>query len=163
VIVPAAEDAGCGEWHGDDPVQCARLADKDVTATELDNDVLAIVNGSRCGHSARGLNERFEVKLSAQPGADVEVSVSRIAGDTERRSSSVVSLIFTPSNWDTYQTVVLTALEDADGPTGQRRSGAVRPGRRTSMVVATEQDNDILAIGDNARCGHSARGFDGRL
>jgi len=103
VIVLALEDADAA--NGTATIRCSAsgLADKDVTATEQDNDVLGIVTDRDVVAVPEGSTNAFAVRLSAQPGADVEVSVSRVAGDMDLGSSSVVSLVFTPSDWDTYQ------------------------------------------------------------
>lgn len=56
----------------------------------------------------------FTVALSANPGKNVTVSVSRFSGDADLSVSAGASLIFNTTNWSTPQTVTLAAAADAD-------------------------------------------------
>ncbi len=94
-----------------------------------------------------GSTAAVQVKLSTQPASSTTVSVSIESGDIDITIHSGASLTFTPSDWDTYKTVVLRAAEDDDTVNNQATvlfrsvSGAtVTPHR----ITATERDNDEL-------------------
>ena len=83
----------------------------------------------------QGKTGTFTVKLSAQPSANVSVSVARTAGNTGLLVSSGSSLTFTPSNWSAAQTVTIAA--DASG-TGTATFTATATGYTSTAVTVTE-------------------------
>ncbi|MFF4018991.1 glycoside hydrolase family 48 protein [Streptomyces sp. NPDC001843] len=83
----------------------------------------------------QGKTGTFSVKLSTQPSADVTVSVARTAGNTGLSVSGGSSLTFTPSNWNTAQTVTVTA--DSSG-TGAATFTASATGHAKATVTVTE-------------------------
>lgn len=54
----------------------------------------------------------FSVRLTAQPPANVTVTVT--SANPAKATVSPSTLSFTTANWDTYQTVTLTGVNDAD-------------------------------------------------
>jgi cellulose 1,4-beta-cellobiosidase len=54
----------------------------------------------------------FGVRLSAQPSADVTLGFTR-SGDADITITGGSSLTFTPANWNTFQTVTVSAAEDS--------------------------------------------------
>jgi len=84
----------------------------------------------------------FNVKLSAQPTGDVNVTVARESGDTDIRVISGSNLTFTTDNWDTFQPVTLQADDDADVENGQAVISISAPGITQKNIIATEQDDD---------------------
>ena len=56
----------------------------------------------------------FSVRLNSAPGANVNVTVNRISGDTDLNVASGASLTFTPANFATPQLVTISATQDAD-------------------------------------------------
>ena len=58
-----------------------------------------------------GASGNLSVSLSTQPNADVTVSLAKTNADV---TLSATSLTFTSSNWDTSQTVTVSAAQDAD-------------------------------------------------
>jgi len=60
-----------------------------VTATEADNDVLALVTNTSSVSVPEGSTATFQVKLSLVPPGDVTVSVARASGDTTSASRAV--------------------------------------------------------------------------
>ncbi|MCT9006613.1 glycoside hydrolase family 48 protein [Streptomyces rhizosphaerihabitans] len=77
----------------------------------------------------------FTVKLSTQPSANVTVAVARTDGNTGLSVTGGSSLTFTPSNWNTAQTVTITA--DASG-TGSATFTASATGQAKATVTVTE-------------------------
>ncbi|MES9522988.1 glycoside hydrolase family 48 protein [Streptomyces capoamus] len=63
----------------------------------------------------QGKSGTFTVKLSTQPSGNVTVSTSRTAGNTGLSVTGGSSLTFTPSNWNTAQTVTVTADSSGTG------------------------------------------------
>ncbi len=88
---------------------------RDVTATVVDNDRSAvIVNGS--GNifvneaAGAGRTDTYTVKLTTLPAASVSIAVT--SDDTEAATVSPATLHFTAANWNTAQTVTVTAVDD---------------------------------------------------
>ncbi len=97
-----------------------------------------------------GSTGTFNVKLSAQPTGGKTVTVSRVSGDGDITVSSGSSLAFTPSNWDTYQTVTLAAAEDVDLANSTAGIRCSSFGMADKTLIATEADNDTtLTVRDN--------------
>jgi len=89
-----------------------------------------------------GSTATFRVKLSAQPAANTDVTVSRASGDSNITVSGGASLTFTTSNWNSYQTVTLTAAQDSDTANDTATISCSASGLTTKTVTATEADND---------------------
>ncbi|MFF3409731.1 glycoside hydrolase family 48 protein [Streptomyces sp. NPDC002742] len=83
----------------------------------------------------QGKSGTFTVKLSTQPSANVSVAVARTDGNTGLSVTGGSSLTFTPSNWNTAQTVTITA--DASG-TGAATFTASATGQAKATVTVTE-------------------------
>ncbi|MFF3909873.1 glycoside hydrolase family 48 protein [Streptomyces sp. NPDC001848] len=83
----------------------------------------------------QGKTGTFGVTLSKQPSADVTVSVARTDGNSGLTVTGGSSLTFTPSNWNTAQTVTVTA--DASG-TGSATFTASATGYGKATVTVTE-------------------------
>ena len=62
--------------------------------------------------SESGDADSFTVVLDAAPTADVTIGIS--SSDTSEGTVSPTSLIFTPANWSTPQTVTVTGVDDLD-------------------------------------------------
>ena len=62
---------------------------------------------------SEGSTETYQVTLAGEPSADVTLTVA--SSDTDKVTVSSSSLTFTTGNWDTAQTVTVTAEEDDDG------------------------------------------------
>ncbi len=91
----------------------------------------------------------FQVKLSLAPAGTVNATVSRASGDTSVYVSGGASLSFTTGNWSSYQTVTLTAAEDADLLNGTATIRVSAPGVADRDITATELDNEVgLAVYD---------------
>ncbi|MFD9462701.1 glycoside hydrolase family 48 protein [Streptomyces sp. NPDC060027] len=83
----------------------------------------------------QGKSGTFGVKLSTQPSANVTVGVTRTDGNTGLSVTGGSSLTFTPSNWNTAQTVTIGA--DASG-TGSATFTASATGHAKATVTVTE-------------------------
>ncbi|MER6352345.1 glycoside hydrolase family 48 protein [Streptomyces sp. NPDC001634] len=83
----------------------------------------------------QGKTGTFGVTLSSQPSANVTVSVTRTDGNTGLSVTGGSSLTFTPSNWNTAQTVTITA--DSSGM-GSATFTASATGYTKATVTVTE-------------------------
>jgi mannose/cellobiose epimerase-like protein (N-acyl-D-glucosamine 2-epimerase family) len=90
-----------------------------------------------------GSTANFTVKLAAQPTGDVTVNVARTSGDADVSVQAGSSLVFTPTNWNTAQTVMLAAAEDADSANGSAAFTVSATGLTSKAVTASEADNDV--------------------
>ena len=87
---------------------------QDLTVINGDNDVAGIILAETDGSTiARegSFTDSFDVTLNAQPLDDVVLEVS--TSDATQGSGSPSRLTFTPAAWNTPQTVVVTATNDA--------------------------------------------------
>ena len=98
--------SGTGEYAS------VNAADVEVTITEndaarvsIDPTALTVTEGDATGAS-------YTVVLDSQPTADVTVTVSGHAGTDVTLDKT--SLTFTPENWETPQTVTVSAAQDED-------------------------------------------------
>ncbi|MFA4948200.1 MAG: T9SS type A sorting domain-containing protein [Candidatus Krumholzibacteriia bacterium] len=94
------------------------VPDVTLVAMEIDDDALYFVLDSDTVVVVEGSTAQFRVRLGNQPPANVSVSVSRLSGDEDISVQSGASLVFTTSNWNADQTVVLAAAQDDDSRDG---------------------------------------------
>ncbi|MEU6587875.1 glycoside hydrolase family 48 protein [Streptomyces sp. NPDC046881] len=83
----------------------------------------------------QGKSGTFSVKLSAQPSGNVTVSTARTGGNSGLSVTGGSSLTFTPSNWNTAQSVTITA--DSSG-TGSATFTVSATGYSKATVTVTE-------------------------
>ena len=84
----------------------------ETTITITDNDTRGVTVSETALPVSEGGTATYTVVLDSEPTADVTVTPSRASGDADVTVSD--ALTFTPSNWDTGQTVTVSAAEDAD-------------------------------------------------
>ena len=80
--------------------------------TVTDGDTAGVTVSETALTVAEGGSGSYTVVLDAQPASDVVIGVTK-TGSTDV-TVSPATLTFTPSNWDTAQTVTVAAAEDAD-------------------------------------------------
>ena len=142
------------------------IDDQEVSVTIIENDE-ARVNVSRTEVTVQeeGTDGSYDVSLSAEPSADVTVTITGHDGTAASLSSS--TLTFTPTNWGTSQTVTVSAAHDdaADSTVTLKHAvagageyagtdpteveGVVIPGTTgypVPDVVVTIEDNDTAAV-----------------
>ncbi|MBV8880790.1 MAG: hypothetical protein JO332_12540, partial [Planctomycetaceae bacterium] len=83
----------------------------------------------------------FTVHLAIAPAANVTVAVTRSSGSTDV-SASPASLTFTPSNWNTPQTVSVSAADDADQIDEGATITCSSAGLTSQNIAVTVRDND---------------------
>jgi urease beta subunit len=146
VTLAAAEDVDIVNGTATIRLSASGVPNKDVTATEVDNDTLQFVTSTDTVNVPEGATASFQVRLSAQPSADVSVTVARVAGDTDITVQSGASLTFTSANWNANQAVTLAAADDVDILNGTATIRLSATGVPDKDVTATEQDNDTLTF-----------------
>jgi hypothetical protein len=149
VTLSAAEDADTS--IGSATVTCSSpsATNIDVTANEIDNDILSIATNTDSVNVVEGSAATFQVKLSAEPTGDVQVTVSRTAGDGDISVTGGSNLTFTTSTWNTYQTVTLSAAEDTDTSIGSATITCSSPSAINKNITANEVDDDITLTVNN--------------
>lgn len=90
----------------------AALAAVVVSATNNDNDSAGLTVNPTAGlvTTEAGGTATFSIKLNTAPSADVTIALS--SSDTTEGTVSPSSVILTPANWDTAQTVTITGVND---------------------------------------------------
>jgi len=93
----------------------------------------------------------FRLWLSAQPNADVNVSITRTSGDADITVSSGNTFTITKANWNTPVTITIAAANDADDSDGtatfQIKETSAN-GISSTNVVARELDtNGVINVG----------------
>ena len=84
-----------------------------TTATVTDDDSKNLSISPVSGTVTEGSTATYTVKLSALPTNNVTVSVR--SGDTNAATVSPSKLTFSTSNYNTNQTVTVSAVHDTDG------------------------------------------------
>ncbi|MBF2761033.1 MAG: hypothetical protein ISN28_12365, partial [Ectothiorhodospiraceae bacterium AqS1] len=89
----------------------ATLVERTVLVTDRPSGTIDVTPAGMLNIN-EGDSGTLSIELSVEPSADVTVSLSKTNADV---SLSPTSLTFTASNYDTAQTVTVTAAEDSDG------------------------------------------------
>lgn len=84
-----------------------------IVVTNVDDDSVGVTVTPTSGliTNESGATDSFSVVLTSEPTANVTIDMT--SSDTGEGTVSPSSLIFTPSNWNTSQTVTLTGVDDA--------------------------------------------------
>jgi hypothetical protein len=101
-----------------------RLADTTVTQTASSTDV-----------AEGGATDTYSIVLTNAPDSDVTVSISPDAQVT----TSAASLVFTSGNWNTPQTITVTAVRDPV-------EGGLHTGLISHAITSLDADYDALSI-----------------
>ncbi len=145
----------------------------DVSVVNLDNDVSGVSLSTTNLNVIEGSTNGYTVVLTAQPTADVTVSVA--STDTVQGGTvSPPSLTFTAANWNTPKTVVVTGANDfiPDGNTPFRITNSISSADSAYAalpaitVFATTLDNEAVVTLPSSNVfygiGQSGVGIDGR-
>ena len=89
-----------------------------------------------------GASNSVTVRLASQPSANVTVNLSKRSGGDASLGSSVGTLTFTPSNWNSPQTVQISAAQDADTINGTATWDITSAGLSSKVLNVTEIDDD---------------------
>jgi hypothetical protein len=143
VELTAAGDADADNGSAKILLSGEGLVDRDVTAVETDSDLgVAVERGSVS--VPEGGSAPAKVRLNLKPAGNVTVDVSMLSGDADITLAGPVRLVFTPENWNVYQSVGLNAAEDADADAG-RAEVLLSPsaGVVQKKFTAVEGENEV--------------------
>jgi hypothetical protein len=126
----------------------------DVQVINVDDDVFGIaVTATALVTTEAGAADTFQVVLQTQPTADVTIGVSSTA--TNEVTLSATQLVFTPSDWNTPQTVTVTGKNDAIDDDDQPFTVVLAPAVTTDTgyaaidppdITGTNTDDDTVGI-----------------
>ena len=119
-----------------------------VTVTVTDNDTAGVNVTPISLSPSEGVTLTYTVTLITQPAGNVTISPS--SGDSDAVSVEPASLTFTPSNWDTAQTVSVTGVQDADTAnetvTVSHSVSGYSSVTSAAAVTVTVTDNDTAGV-----------------
>lgn len=115
-----------------------------VGVTVTDNDTLGIELSPAMLTLGEGSSDTLQVRLTAQPSAATTVNL--MSSDTTAVGISTTSLTFTPQDWNVFQDVTVTGVEDADTVNDNATITATSTGVTTKTVPVSVTDNDLLGI-----------------
>ena len=98
----------------------------DAAISRIDSGVLVSESGGATSVTEGGATDTYTVTLSRAPSADVNINITT----DSQVSVSPASLTFTTANWDTPQTVTVTAVNDSVNESNH--SGAISHGLSSS-------------------------------
>ena len=95
-----------------------------VAVTVTDDDIAGVSVSETALTVAEGASATYTVVLNAQPVGDVLIRIDNNSGDVKVDADAVRAgdqgfMLFTPGNWDTPQTVKVSAAQDADAADDQ--------------------------------------------
>ena len=158
---PVTVTAGNDTDGADDPVTLTHTAAggeyASVTATlpvtVLDNDrAIVLTPTSLTVDEDDATGETYTVKLATEPSEEVTVTVTGQSGTelTLTGLSATNTLTFTTSNWDTAQTVTVTAGHDTDGADDSETLTHTAAGGNyedvTADLAVTVDDDETVAV-----------------
>ncbi len=124
---------------------------KTLTATEMENDY-GVSLSEFTKTVTEGSTATYTVKLSVLPTGNVTVAIAKATGGDASITASPATLNFTANDYNTAQTVTLTAAEDnTDIVNGtatftHTASGANYGNTPVASLTATESDNDTGTV-----------------
>ena len=116
------------------------ITDNDTDGVTVSTDTLAVTEGAEGSYT---------VVLDSQPAGPVEVTIAADSGSAPPITFSPPSLSFNSGNWNTAQTVTVTAIEDADTAGGTRTLSHTVSGYGTvtvAPVTVTVTDNNMAGV-----------------
>ena len=108
-----------------------------TVTTEDDDAAGLVVSKSSLTVNENGAKDAFTVALAAQPESN-NVTVSVVSSNVGALSVSPASLTFTPSNWNTPQTVTVTGVDNKIADLN---------GQRNATVTLTSSSEDTIFAG----------------
>jgi len=112
-------------------------ADHTITASFV-AQIIAILTDRTQVRVPPGKMAAVQVKLSGAPPANVTVTSTWLSGSSALSISGVASLTFTPTNWNTYQTVQIAATPDQNDMNATAVFDLSGPGLTEKQVTAVK-------------------------
>lgn len=145
ITVTAPQDSNSISENPDIILYSASLPSVTLQGQAIDNDSLTIVREIPQATVNEGNSVNVGVKLSIQPAADVVVNVSSFDSNVAIVSPS--TLTFTTANWNTYQNVTISGVEDnGDAVSESTQIFLSAVSLPTQAILVSVPDNDVLGI-----------------
>ena len=129
-----------------------------ATVSITDDDTAGVMVSESALSIDEGGSDTYTVKLDSEPTADVTVAIAGHAGTDISLSGDTLTgdtLTFTSDNWDTAQTVTVTAAADDDAAsdasvtlTHTANGGGYVDVQETVTVTIVEKDASVLSVDD---------------
>lgn len=89
------------------------LLPQSLSFTNIDNDSAGLVFNNHLSKtvSEDGTTTNFKLKLRSRPTSNVTVNI--VSSDITEGTINHTSLVFTPSNWNSYKTVTITPVDES--------------------------------------------------
>ncbi|HMO50685.1 MAG TPA: CocE/NonD family hydrolase [Kiritimatiellia bacterium] len=145
VTLAAAEDADAIEGVATFQITAPGVVPATVIATEIENDVGIVASASSLFVPEGGTNS-FSLTLNRAPAHAITVTVSRISGDPVLSVAGAAAFVFTPSDWNTPQTVLIASGQDADDNNDVATFRCDSPYALSVDVTVTQIDNDRTLV-----------------
>lgn len=147
VTLTAAEDGDPSNGQAVFRLSASGLTDAQVTAVEEDNDAnlpsFDILVDPAVVNIIEGGSAVFNIKLSADPGRTVAITVGHQSGDTDISVAAGATQYIDSTTWQSDHPVTLAAAEDnADTVNGEATFAVSTPHAPAVYVTAKEVDND---------------------
>lgn len=115
-----------------------------VDITVADDDGVNVALNATSLNVGEGTTATLGVSLTAQPAADVTLSV--VSGAATAATVSQPSMTFTPQNWNSVQTLTINGVQDANTTDGSTMLTFSSPDAPTVMLPMTVTGDDVLAL-----------------
>ncbi len=131
------------------------VAAKNITVTITENDTAGLTVDSASLTVTEGGAKNYTVRLDSEPTADVTVAITGHAGTDLTLLGDMLAndaLTFTTDNWNTAQTVTVSAAEDADATADadvtltHTASGGDYGSVAAKTVTVTITENDTAGV-----------------
>ena len=150
LIVTGVQDANTVDGAATLTLTSSLTDDETVVVTVIDDDVLGIQPSStNLGTLTEGTGTSFTVTLTQQPAGPVTVAVD--SSDGEAATGLPASLAFTTTDWDTPQTVTVSAPHDDDtgDASAQLTLSATGLADRTVAIAIDDDDTQAIVVTPN--------------
>ena len=115
-----------------------------VTANVTDDDTQAIQVSQSAVTLTEGASSTVNVNLAFIPASNVTVTIT--STDAGAVTAAPATLVFTPSNYSTQQTITLTAVQDLDTAAESTFVSLTGGGAAEQRVTVTVTDDDAQAL-----------------
>jgi cellulose 1,4-beta-cellobiosidase len=140
VRVTAVDDADIADESATITITEPGVGTTSVAVTVVDDDTVTIVADPTVVLVNEGGTSSFTVRLGAQPGADVTVTIA--SSDPDAAAADPTALTFTPADHDQPQTVTVTGVEDGDASNEAVTMTLSAPGLTDVAIGVGVADND---------------------
>jgi hypothetical protein len=144
VTITGVEDADAVNGMANLVLMASGITTAMVPITVTDNDALNIDLSPTSFTVAEGGNATLQVRLTAMPGAAVNVNVA--SSDTMAATLSAASVSFSASDWNTYKPVTVSGVQDTDAGDEVVTITAMATGLSNRTASVTVDDDETLAI-----------------